>query len=243
MTDERQNKDTDRSDQIINQFLMTITHELKTPLNTIIGMSQALEQQAFGSLNEKQIKSISSIEACGVHLLTLVNNMLDISRIGAGLVEPEINTISVESFCSALISSIQKQASKKNINILFSLDDKLDKLQTDQYRLNQILVNLLDNAIKFTPENKEVGLKVTPAQDKQNICFTIWDQGIGIATEDILALFRPFRQLDSQLNRKYSGIGMGLALAARITEMLGGKIEVESELTKGSRFTVFIPCR
>jgi len=226
-----------------DEFLASMSHELRTPLNAILGISEALQEQVFGPLNEKQLRYIHTIEESGQHLLALINDILDLAKVEAGKVELQISRVGVESVCQASVQFIKQAALKKQIRISSTLDSQVTALRADERRLKQVLVNLLSNAIKFTPEGGQVGLDMVGDVERREVHFTVWDTGIGIAPENIERLFQPFVQLDSSLSRQYAGTGLGLSLVKRLAELHGGSVLVESAGVpgKGSRFTVSLP--
>jgi signal transduction histidine kinase/CheY-like chemotaxis protein len=222
-----------------SEFLANMSHELRTPLNAILGLSEAVLEKVFGPLTTKQDKSLRTIHESGQHLLDLINDILDLSKIEAGKMELDIYSIPVEPICRASLRFIKEQAYKKQIQVSFDIAPAITNLEADPRRLKQMLVNLLTNAVKFTPQGGQVGLEITKANGYMH--FAVWDTGIGIAEEDLPRLFRPFQQIDSSLSRQYGGTGLGLSLVKRLAEMHGGSVAVESEPGKGSRFTVSLP--
>jgi PAS domain S-box-containing protein len=224
-----------------DDFLAIMSHELRTPLNAILGMSEGLQEQVYGPLNERQLKTLGTIERSGRHLLALINDILDVVKISTDKLELAISSISVESVCEASLQAVGEAAREKRLKVTFTTDSAVEIVRADRHRLRQILVNLLENAVKFTPEGGAIGLKVAGDMERKVVHFTVWDTGIGISEEEIGQLFQPFGQLDSRLSRHYEGTGLGLMLARRLTEMHGGCISVESEVGKGSRFTVSLP--
>lgn len=230
-----------RAGQMKDEFLASMSHELRTPLNSIIGLSEALQEGVYGILNERQSTTLHIIEDSGYHLLSLINDILDLSKIEAGKFELTPDWIEVESLCQSSLAFVKQSATKKHLKISFIIDSQLDKIWADDRRLKQILVNLLSNAVKFTALGGTIGLEVTADAETQTAKFIIWDTGIGIAPEDLGRIFQPFVQVDSALSRQQSGTGLGLALISRMIDMHGGSISVESELYKGSRFTVSLP--
>ncbi|MBI3151857.1 MAG: response regulator, partial [Chloroflexi bacterium] len=175
------------------------------------------------------------------HLLELINDILDLSKIGAGRLELTISQFSAEAACQSSLRMIKELAKKKSLNVSFRLDEKVEYIQGDERRLKQILVNLLSNAVKFTPEGKKLGLEVSGDLERKQVTFTVWDTGIGIARRDLARLFKPFVQLDSRLSREASGTGLGLMLVSQLARLHGGKVEVQSEPGRGSRFAVSLP--
>jgi PAS domain S-box-containing protein len=226
-----------------DEFLATMSHELRTPLNAILGMSEALQEQIYGPLNPRQRKTIAIVEESGRHLLDLINDILDLSKIGAGKLELEIAPLAVEPLAKASLRLIEEAAHKKQITIITDFDRAVGDILADNRRLKQILVNLLNNAVKFTPEGGTIGLEVAGDTANQVVRFTVWDTGIGIAPEDQGRLFKPFEQLDSSLARQYAGTGLGLALVSSMVGLHGGSVKVESEVGYGSTFIVELPWR
>jgi len=243
------NAELGKAARMKDEFLASMSHELRTPLNAVLGLCEALQEQVYGRLNEKQLRALSSIEESGRHLLALINDILDLSKIEAGKLKLEISPVAVESICQASLRLINQIAHKKQLKISSSFDNALTTIHVDGRRLKQILVNLLSNAVKFTAEGGAIGLEVAgnikpcPAGLAGHgvMHFTVWDTGIGISPQEMERLFQPFVQLDSSLSRQYPGTGLGLALVRRLVEMHGGDITVESEPGKGSRFTVSLP--
>jgi len=235
------NAELSRAARLKDEFLASMSHELRTPLNAILGMSEALLEEIYGALNDKQKKALHSIDESGHHLLALINDILDLSKIEAGKLHLEKGPVQVEEVCQASLRFIKQDAMKKRIRISSSFDNTVTHITADMRRLKQILVNLLSNAVKFTPDGGSVGLEVEGDEEQNAVHFTVWDTGIGIPRDKMPKLFQSFVQLDSKLSRRYSGTGLGLALVRRMTEMHGGSVSLESEEGAGSRFTVSLP--
>jgi len=227
-----------RSARLKDEFLANMSHELRTPLNTILGLSEVLHDEVYGEMNKKEMEILTIIEESGQHLLALINDILDLSKIGAGKLELDIRSVGIKSVCEASLRFIKQMAIKKNIKIHSDYDPRATSIQADERRLKQILVNLLTNAVKFTPDHGSIGLEVVGDARQQAVLFTIWDTGIGISQEDMSRLFEPFTQLDSRLSRRHPGTGLGLSLVYKMVTLHGGGISAESEVGKGSRFTV-----
>ncbi|MBF2064178.1 MAG: response regulator [Calothrix sp. C42_A2020_038] len=221
-------------------FLATMSHELRTPLNAIMGLSQLLQQEVVGSLNEKQHEYVNCIYTSGEHLLALINDILDLSKIEAGREELSLISLSTLDIVRNVISTVQESARAKNLQLTHSIDDNVETLIADERRLKQMLLNLLTNAIKFTQVGT-VSLEVK--QVEQGIAFIVTDTGIGIETSNFKSLFEPFRQLDNRLNRQYEGTGLGLALTLKLARLHGGDLTVESTLGVGSRFSLLLPAQ
>jgi CheY-like chemotaxis protein len=218
-----------------------MSHELRTPLNAILGLSEALLEQVGGTLTPRQEKSIATIGSSGSHLLALINDILDLSKVEAGKLDIYAERIELDDFCQSCLLFVRTQALQKEIAISFERGDGPDAIHADPKRLKQILVNLLTNAVKFTPQGGRVGLTVSAPAGEGRVCFTVHDSGIGIAPEDQGKLFKAFSQVDSGLSRSQEGTGLGLVLVARLAELQGGSVAVESEPGRGSRFIVTLP--
>jgi signal transduction histidine kinase/CheY-like chemotaxis protein len=236
------NAELEHANQIKDEFLANMSHELRTPLTSIIGLSESLLEQRHGLLSIHQQGSLQIIESSGYHLLELINDILDLSKIEAGKFDYYPQPIIVDDICKSSLSFIKSQATKKSITVTYSQDISISKIFADPRRLKQILVNLLSNAVKFTLGNGEVILQVKADWEEDLIKFSVIDNGIGIDAQDLQRLFQPFVQLDSGLNRQHEGTGLGLALVQKLTDLHGGSVQVESEAGKGSRFTINLPC-
>ena len=235
------NAEMERALRIKDEFLANMSHELRTPLNAVLGMAESLEEQIAGPLNEKQLKYIRTIDESGKHLLELINDILDLSKIEAGRLELNVSQVSVTSLCEASMRMVKEQALKKNQQVSLIIDPEVKYIMGDERRLKQALVNLLSNAVKFTPNDQQVGVEVKGNIRTQTVTFTVWDKGIGMAPEDLKLIFKPFIQLDSGLAREYSGTGLGLVLVAQMIRLHGGSVSVESKQGEGSRFSFTLP--
>ncbi|MEZ4860595.1 MAG: diguanylate cyclase [Caldilineaceae bacterium] len=224
-----------------DEFLATVSHELRTPLNAILLLTESMQNGVYGVLGERQSGVLDNVQQSARHLLALINDILDMSKIESGMFELDMGAVSVPIICRDSLQLVQEAANVRHITLRQELDDTVKMIQGDERRLKQILVNLLSNAVKFTPEGGEVGLKVVRDHAHQLAHFTVWDTGIGIAKEDMAKLFQPFVQLDSKLSRQYEGTGLGLALVHRLVQLHGGAVNLESEVGQGSRFTVSLP--
>lgn len=235
------NAELARATRLKDEFMASMSHELRTPLNAILGLAEALQEEVYGSLTDRQHKSLRTIEQSGKHLLDLITDILDLSKIESGKMELQLAPISLNRLCESSLTFVKQQAQKKKIKLSTKISADLETIEVDERRLRQVLINLLNNAVKFTPEGGEIVLKIAKNSEEGILQFTVIDTGIGIAPENIDKLFKPFMQLDSSLSRRYAGTGLGLALVRRIVELHGGSISLESELGKGSRFTVTLP--
>ena len=235
------NAELARAGRMKDEFLANMSHELRTPLTVILTFSEILQSGIYGPLDPRQEKPMQAIQESGEHLLSLITDILDVSKVEAGMLALEISPATVEGVCRSSIQLIEPQAKRKRLSVDLALDPAVTTIQADERRLKQILVNLLSNAVKFTPTEGALGLRVVGDAETRSVHFVVWDNGIGIAPDDMERLFQPFVQLDSSLTRRYEGTGLGLALVQRLTELHNGTIAVESEMGKGSRFTVSLP--
>ncbi|MGB5771689.1 MAG: GAF domain-containing sensor histidine kinase [Crocosphaera sp.] len=215
-----------------------ISHELRTPLAGILGFSKMLNEEIYGPLNEKQKQYVSGIRVSGEHLLALVNDFLDLSKIEANKEELFLETIAVEDICRAAISIVQPKANEQEVELILRLSEQVDFCTVDQRKIKQILLNLLSNAIKFT-EKGTVTLQVE--RTKKKLTFCVIDTGIGIKEEDQKKLFQPFQQINSTLSRKHKGTGLGLALSRKLAQLHEGDLTLTSEYGRGSCFTLELP--
>ena len=221
------------------EFLATMSHELRTPLNSIIGFSDILLEEMFGSLNEKQKSYINNISIGGKHLLNLINDILDISKVEAGKMELDCESFYLSQAIDEIKTTIEPLAIKKNIILDVKIDPQLGMICADKTRLKQILYNLTSNAIKFTPEKGSVTIEACNFENSFQI--KVKDTGIGISQTDMDKLFQPFKQLNLCHNSEQEGTGLGLALVKKFVEMHGGTIWVKSEVGEGSIFIFTIP--
>lgn len=224
-----------------SEFLASMSHELRTPLTSVLGLSEVLQIQAYGELNDMQLRAIDTIAGSGQHLLNLINDILDLSKIEAGKLDLFPESCDLADICQSSLQLTKGMAHQKQQRVEFSMNPMVITLTADGRRLKQMLVNLLSNAIKFTPEGGELGLEVTGNVDDELVYLAVWDKGIGIEPEDMARLFKPFTQLDSSLDRKHSGTGLGLSLVRQMAELHGGSIQLESVPNQGSRFTIILP--
>jgi PAS domain S-box-containing protein len=219
-------------------FLANMSHELRTPLNSVLGFSELLQQEHFGSLTARQVDYVAAIHDSGSHLLKLVNDVLDVSKVEAGRLELERRWVDPRETLSAVLRGLQPLAGSRNVAIVSQVDEELEQACLDPLRLRQILFNLLSNGIKFSHEGGRLELRLSAVEDGVRIVVRDW--GVGIASEDLPRLFLEFEQL-GELSARAQGTGLGLALTRRLVLLHGGTIEVESELGQGSTFSVVIP--
>jgi signal transduction histidine kinase len=222
-----------------SEFLANMSHELRTPLNAIIGFSEVLGERMFGELNEKQAEYTEDILSSGRHLLSLINEILDLSKVEAGRMELELSTFDLPTALENARTFVRERAVRHGVTLDLSVDERLGDFVGDERKIKQILLNLLSNAVKFTPEGGRIALGARQVNDIVEI--SVSDTGIGIAPEDQARIFEEFRQVGGDYAHKKEGTGLGLTLAKKFVELHGGKIWVENEVGKGSTFTFTLP--
>ena len=237
------NQALEQASRLKDEFLANISHELRTPLTGVLAMTEALQGDSFGALNEQQRRLLQRIEMSGRHLLDMINDLLDVSRLDAGKLELIMVDVNLDMLCRACVQSVAAAAAAKQQTVHLCIEPQTIVLCADPRRLRQVLINLLDNAVKFTPECGSVGLKITGNSSAGIVRFVVWDTGAGISVDDQERLFQPFTQLDGSLTRSHAGTGLGLALVRRLVELHGGQASAESSPGKGSRFVVTLPWR
>ncbi|WP_333459591.1 PAS domain S-box protein [Microcoleus sp. Pol10D4] len=251
------NQELARATRLKDEFLANMSHELRTPLNAILGMSEGLQEQVFGIVNEQQIKALQTIDRSSSHLLELINDILDVAKIESGQMELDCTPVSINHLCQSSLAFIKQQALQKRIQLEIKVPLNLPDLLIDERRMRQVLINLLNNAVKFTPNGGRITLEVSRQQPradpdsadssphflvKETLQIAVIDTGIGIAPKHINKLFQPFIQIDGALNRQYTGTGLGLALVKRIVELHGGQVGLTSTVGVGSCFAIDLPC-
>jgi signal transduction histidine kinase len=222
-----------------SEFLANMSHELRTPLNAIIGFSEVLQDKMFGELTDEQAEFMGDIHESGKHLLSLINDILDLAKVEAGRMELSLGTFDLASAIDNAMTLIKERATRHGIKLSKEAVGDLGEITADERKVKQILLNLLSNAVKFTPEGGAV--KVTARKVAGGVEIAVSDTGVGIAPEDREAVFEEFRQVGKDYTRKAEGTGLGLALTRRFVELHGGRINLQSEPGKGSTFTVFLP--
>jgi len=223
-----------------SEFLANMSHELRTPLNAIIGFSEVLSERMFGELNEKQEEYLKDIYASGNHLLSLINDILDLSKIEAGRMELELTAFDLPTALDNALMLVRERAGRRNITLQTSVDGQLGEVRADERKIRQVVLNLLSNAIKFTPEGGRIDVAATPRDGFVEVLVS--DTGVGIAPEDQEAVFEEFRQVGTT-EKKAEGTGLGLTLCRKFIELHGGRIWVKSQVGAGSTFTFMIPVR
>jgi signal transduction histidine kinase len=220
-------------------FLAHMSHELRTPLNAIIGFSDLLIGGIAGKINNKQRQCLEDILSSGKHLLSLINEILDLSKVEAGKIDIRPESLRLADVVDDAVTTVKPMVNESRHELAISIAEDLPPVYGDRNRLKQILLNLLSNAIKFTPDGGKLSLETSREGDFCKVSMV--DNGIGIRKEDQICIFEPFTQLDTQPGERKQGTGLGLALTKQLVELLGGKIGVESEYGKGSQFSFTIP--
>ena len=233
---ELQNREVERATQLKSQFLASMSHELRTPLNAIVGFSELLAEETAGQLNEKQKRFVNHIKQGSAHLLQLINDILDLSKIEAGQLELHCEDFLIEDALPEVLSTIRPLSMAKNITVEQSVETHRP-VHADRVRFKQILYNLLSNAVKFTPNGGLI--RIECRLDDNFVCLSVVDTGIGIRPEDQALVFEEFRQVEGKT--VHQGTGLGLAITKRLVERQGGEISLQSELGKGSRFSFTLP--
>lgn len=221
-----------------NEFLATISHELRTPLNAIIGFNQCLLMGMDGSINDAQQTSLKKIEKSSFQLLRLINDVLDLAKIEAKRMELEIKSYNIVNIVTSCVEEMQSLANQKELELSLSIDQPFILVEFDKFRIRQVLLNFLSNAIKFTEKGS---IKVIVLTEPHQVSLQVIDTGIGLTPEEVEKIFRPFSQADSSITRKYGGTGLGLAISKKIIELHGGIITVKSQKGQGSIFTFTLP--
>ena len=235
------NQEMTRTMRLKDEFLACMSHELRTPLTAVIGFAELLRNGVYGEVNAEQAEAHENIENSARHLLDIINDILDLSKLEAGQVELKVEECSAEEIVQESLTFIKTQAHRKSLTIQSDVTPVPVRLQADARRLKQMLINLLSNAVKFTPEGGRIGLSARSDPGDEAVFFTVKDTGIGISAEDLCKLFQPFVQLDGSLCRKYGGTGLGLVLVKRTAQLHGGELTVKSAPGEGSEFTIRLP--
>ena len=218
-----------------------MSHELRTPLNAVIGFSEVLLERMFGEINPKQDEYLQDILSSGRHLLSLINDILDLAKIEAGRMELEVTDFDLPQAIDNAVTLVRERAARRAITLEVEIDAQLGEIKGDERKVKQVLLNLLSNAIKFTPEGGRVGVHAGLADGVAEI--SVSDTGVGIAPEDHEAVFEEFRQVGTDYAKKHEGTGLGLTLSRRFVELHGGKIWVKSQLGQGATFTFTLPVK
>ena len=221
-------------------FLATMSHELRTPLNAILGYSEMVREQAEDDGLVDYAQDLSRIHEAGSHLLSLISNILDLSKIEAGRIELQYETVELDAFIADLVTMVRPEMAVNHNNLLLERVGTLGSIQIDLTRLRQILLNVLQNAAKFTLRG-DIHVRVERDDDANRMWFTVKDTGIGMTPQQMQRLFQPFVQADSSTTRRFGGSGLGLTIARQLCRLMGGDITVESELSGGTTFSIYVP--
>ncbi|MCF6159251.1 MAG: response regulator [wastewater metagenome] len=239
---EVQSKRVEAANKAKSEFLANMSHELRTPLNAIIGFSEVLRDKLYGDLNEDQMDFILDINSSAHHLLQMINDILDLSKVEAGKLELKYEEFEISKVIEGVLNTLKGLYSKKHLSVEISLHDPAERIVADSVKFKQVMYNLLSNAIKFTQENGNITIRSRMLKDELDfIEIAVSDTGIGIAPEDYTKIFVEFKQVDSSISRKYEGTGLGLTLTKKLVELHGGKIWFESKLGVGSTFYFTLP--
>ncbi|MEH1778396.1 MAG: ATP-binding protein [Nostoc sp.] len=222
-------------------FLGNINHDLRNPLNSILGITEALKDGVYGPVSEEQQQSLTMLESSGKNLLELINQILDFTDTESSKIELQLAATSIQGLCDYSLSFVKHLAFQKNIRLRAQVPEELEPIQVDERRIRQVFINLLTNAIKFTKEGGEVWIEIQPTSTNEYIFFSVVDTGIGMLSDDLFKLFQPFVQVENASTRRSTGTGLGLVMVQKIVELHGGTVHAESQLGKGSRFTVKLP--
>jgi signal transduction histidine kinase len=233
-------KEVEAASQHKSDFLANMSHELRTPLNAIIGFSQVLREGMVGEVSKKQVEYLDDILSSGKHLLALINDVLDLSKVEAGQVELQVAPFSLQDALERGVSMVREQATTEGVQVTLHKNGGVDVVSGDERRIRQVIFNLLSNAVKFTPEGGQVDVSATRVNGQMRV--SVADSGQGIAAEDLDRIFEEFQQTEAGAQQR-EGTGLGLALSKRFVEMHGGRIWCESEVGKGSTFEFTLPLR
>ena len=240
----QQAAELDQANRLKSEFLATMSHELRTPLNAIIGFAEVLKDDLVGELSEQQREYVGDILDSGEHLLQLINDILDLSKVEAGKMDLDLDAVDLKPLFGNSLAMVKEKALAQRIELVADVDASLDSAWLDARKVKQIVYNLLSNAVKFTPSGGTVVLRVAPVeQDGWWLAVSVTDTGIGISVADQARLFQPFVQIDGSLAKQFEGTGLGLAMVKRLTELQGGSVSLDSAPGKGSTFTVLLPLR
>ncbi len=230
----------EQANRMKSEFLANMSHELRTPLNAILGFTEVVRDGLVGELNPQQRDYLGEVFQSSSHLLSLINDILDLSKVEAGKMELDLEPVDVPSLLANSLSIVKEKAYAHGIELALDIGPEVDSVELDARRFKQIVYNLLSNAVKFTPDGGRVGIEARCEDGKLRVI--VRDTGIGIAAADLERLFQPFRQLDGSMSRQHQGTGLGLSLVRHFAELHGGQVTVDSRVGEGSRFTVEIPC-
>jgi signal transduction histidine kinase len=238
----RQQIELEQASDLKSQVLANVSHELRTPLNAILGYTSMLLQGIGGELSPRQRRHLERVESNGKHLLAIINDILDISRIEAGRLPVHLGTFDVPDLIREVLAEVEPLILRSKLTVRQKLATKLPKVRSDRQKVKQILVNLLSNALKFTPRGS-VTISVAQRRSEQQLWISVADTGIGIAERDQERIFGDFQQVDASPTRPYGGAGLGLSISRRLADVLGGRLKLVSKVGQGSTFTLVLPIK
>ncbi|MEH2076592.1 MAG: ATP-binding protein [Nostoc sp.] len=222
-------------------FLVNMSHELRTPLSSILEIAEALQNEVYGTVTAEQRQFLNTLESSGKNLLELINQILELTDIESSKIQLQLAATSILELCDSSLSFVNNLALQKNIQLSLQIPEELEPIEVDERRIRQVFINLLSNAIKFTHDGGKVWIEVQPTSTNEYIFFSVVDTGIGMLSDDLFKLFQPFIQVENASTRRSAGTGLGLVMVQKIVELHGGTVHAESQLGKGSRFTVKLP--
>jgi signal transduction histidine kinase len=235
-----QANEIEKAYRLKSEFLANMSHELRTPINALIGYTALMLDRIYGELTTKQVDGLTRIQASAQHLLALINDILDLSRIEAGKMPTHLEPTSLQIVINEVTAQVELQARRKGLELLCEVAENVPVLVTDRTKLKQIVLNLLSNAVKFTHKGS---VSLTADTQDGRVRIRVRDTGIGISAEHLEVIFEEFRQVDQSRTREYGGTGLGLSITRKLIALLGGEIGVESEVGTGTTFTVTLPVR
>lgn len=233
--------DLQRAAKVKDEFLGAVSHELRTPLVGVLGMAEALEMPFSGPLNERQARYVQGIHQSGERLLSMVNSLLRYTGVMANTVTVQQEPYGLAELCAVAVRAVRDHATQKGQTITVSVEPEGLVITSDREGIIQMIQNLLDNAVKFTPAGGRIGLEVRRDCQEDTVHLVAWDTGIGMSAEEQATIFQPFVQGDGSVTRRYGGVGLGLAYVKRMAELLGGTIALSSAPGEGSCFTITLP--
>jgi PAS domain S-box-containing protein len=237
---EWQSFELQKASRLKSEFLANMSHELRTPINVILGYTSLMRERIYGALTDRQDEALAKTYQTSQHLLELINDILDLSKIEAGKMPLHVERVFIPEIIAEISESVQPMLRVKKLEYETHVDQTLPAIRTDRTKVKQVLLNLLSNAIKFTPAGSVI-VTAAPLHDANVIRLTVTDTGIGIKPEHLDAIFEDFRQLDQSHTREYGGTGLGLSITKKLLSLLGGAVSVESEYGAGTRFTIDLP--
>ncbi len=239
---EWQSQELERAYRLKSQFLASMSHELRTPINALLGYTSLMLDHIYGDLNQRQEEALSRMYTASQHLLELVNDILDLSKIEAGKMPVHVEPVKLGEVLAELSETIEPMMTPKNLELIIDIDPALPVVETDRTKVKQIVLNLLSNAVKFTHQG-HIAVRARPAADDTGVMIDVEDTGIGIREEDLPKIFEDFRQVDQSSTREYGGTGLGLSITKKLLHLLGGTIRVHSVPEGGSTFSIWLPRR